>query len=115
VRGCLADVGRVERHERRCRRTGAAGNDALPAVLDGEIGHKVVRAPDFEGKDIVEVLALEPYFVAQTRAQIAGLDEGGLLDNLVHLRGQDEAKVVGDRVLVHGGSTRFGYKQYVPP
>lgn len=73
------------REYRWIRRTGAASNDALPALLVGEICHKVVCAPYFEGKDIVEILALEPDVVSELCAEIAGFDEGGFLDDFIDL------------------------------
>jgi hypothetical protein len=76
------------------KRTGAASYYAPPAVLVGKVCHKVVRAPDFERKDIVQVFAFQPDFIAQTRAQVAGFNQWGFLYNFINLGGEDETQIV---------------------
>lgn len=47
----------------------------------------------------MQVLALQPDLVAQTHAQIARFDQWSFLYNLIDLGGEDEAEVVGVRVV----------------
>lgn len=63
--------------------TGAASDDAFPPLVLAETSHEVVRSSDFEAKDLLEILALEPYLVAEFCAKVGGTDEGSFFEDLV--------------------------------
>lgn len=74
--------------------TGAACDDAFPTLPLGNASHKIVRAANFEAKNLLEVLALEIYVISELCAEICGMHEWSLLEDLVHFCGQDEAEII---------------------
>jgi hypothetical protein len=79
----------------KCMRTSAARNHALPPVLGVQVCHLVVRAPQLEAEDRLQVLALEQHIALEPVAQVGCVCEGRLLDDFVDAGGEDEAQVVG--------------------
>jgi hypothetical protein len=65
--------------------TGAAGDDALPSLLLGETGHKVVSAANFKAEDFMKIFALEINLVAEFCAEIRCMYEWCLFEDFVHL------------------------------
>jgi hypothetical protein len=80
---------------KRCiRLTGAASDDAFPPLLLGKAGHKVVRATNLEGEDLLEILALEIDLVSKFFAEVQGIHKWCLFKDLVDLGSQDKAEIV---------------------
>lgn len=74
--------------------TSAAGNDALPPLLWAKRSHEVVRPPDLETEDLLQVFSLQPYLVPQFGTQIRRIHERRFFQNIVYFRGQDETEVI---------------------
>lgn len=72
-----------------------ARNDALPALLRGEVRHFVVRAAQLEAENREEVFALEEDAAFEPVGEVDRGCEGGFGHDVVDARGEDEAQVVG--------------------
>ena len=81
--------------------SGGAGDDAFPFLLGIELLHHIERAPKFEGKDGLQIFALEEDGAASLGGEVdAGL-ERRLLDKIVDVSVEDETQVVGRVVGLH--------------
>lgn len=76
--------------------TGRYGNHALPPLLLTQMRHLVVRAPQLEAKDRLQVLPLEQDAAFQPCAKVLGMMQRRLLDCFVHPRREDELHVLED-------------------
>lgn len=74
--------------------SGRAGNNTPPLLLLRQMGQLVISASDLEGKNILEILALEIDLVLGSGREIDGVGEGGLLEDLVAAGGEDQTEVV---------------------
>ena len=74
--------------------TSRASNDALEALRFVQVCHFVVSAAQLEAKDWLEVLALQQDSRLEPIAKIDGMGQGGLFDDLVDARGEDESQVL---------------------
>lgn len=81
--------------------SGGAGDDAFPFLLGIELLHHIECAPKFEGKDGLQIFALEEDGAASLCREVDARLERRLLDKIVDVCIENETEVVGRIVGLH--------------